>query len=307
MKILFVRSGNRGPDPVSQNQADSLTRQGINVVCYDIIGKRISGYFKNIVYLKKRIRSEDPDILHAHYVMSGFLSVLTLSRKPIIVSLMGSDVNNAGRLQLFLIRLFIKCFWSGTIVKTKRMCDKLGINDVKILPNGIDLNVFNPVGKEVAQNTLSWDSGKKNILFGSDPERIEKNYDLFSRSINLLKSYYPDIEIHQLNGIPRKNVYLHYCAADVTVLTSSSEGSPNVIKEAMACNCPIVSTDVGDVSEIIGDTEGCFITGFDPDDVSGKIKLVLDSGKRTCGREKIARLSSDIIAEQLIGIYRGIA
>ena len=92
-------------------------------------------------------------------------------------------------------------------------------------------------------------------------------------------------------------------AADALVLTSLWEGSPNVIKEAMACNLPIVSTDVGDVKEVIGDTEGCYITSYEPSDVAGKIKLALDFGKRTNGREKIKHLEINTIAKRIIDVY----
>jgi len=100
----------------------------------------------------------------------------------------------------------------------------------------------------------------------------------------------------------------YYSASDVILLTSLWEGSPNVIKEAMACNCPIVTTDVGDVRWIIGDTEGCYIASLDPNDYSLKMKKALDfaqkSGK-TNGRNRIIYLGldADTIALRIIGVY----
>lgn len=96
-----------------------------------------------------------------------------------------------------------------------------------------------------------------------------------------------DTELLELKGYNRNQVSLLMNACDVILITSFSEGSPQVIKEAMACNLPIVSTDVGDVKEVIGNTEGCYITSFDPKDVAEKIKMALDFGKRTNGRENI--------------------
>ena len=108
-----------------------------------------------------------------------------------------------------------------------------------------------------------------------------------------------------LKDIPSDQVVYYYNAADVTLLTSLHEGSPNVIKEAMACNCPIVSTDVGDVKDVIADTDGCYITTYDPKDVVEKIKMALEFGKRTKGRERIvqAGLDSKTIANKIINIY----
>jgi glycosyltransferase involved in cell wall biosynthesis len=306
LKVIFIRSGNHGLDPVSQNQGDSLIKSGINVTYYDIKGKGIQGYLKNILGLKRIIESENPNILHAHYALSGFIATLTFSKKPILVSLMGSDVNKTSRLFLNIIRLFVNYFWVVTIVKTKGMKNLLGIEKVQIIPNGVDMKMFRPIQKSIAIKRLLWNSQKKNILFGSDPVRIEKNYELFRKSADKLESVYSGFEIHYLNGVPREDVFLYYCAADVLLLTSYMEGSPNVIKEAMACNCPIVSTDVGDIREITSGTEGCFIASFNPDDVCKKIRLALEFGKRTTGRNKISGLSSELIAQRLITLYEGI-
>jgi len=108
--------------------------------------------------------------------------------------------------------------------------------------------------------------------------------------------------------IEHKHVTAYLNAVDVLVLTSFSEGSPNVIKEAMACNCPIVATDVGDVREIIGDTEGCYIAGFDANDVAKKIQLALQFGKRTQGRNRLIELGldSDTVAQKISSIYSNV-
>jgi glycosyltransferase involved in cell wall biosynthesis len=306
LKVIFIRSGNNGLDAVSQNQADSLIQLGIHVTYFDIIGNGGWGYLKNIPKLRKVIALEDPDILHAHYALSGIIAALAFSEKPVVVSLMGSDINYASRFFLFVIRIFIYYFWKATIVKTTVMKHRLGIEKVYIVPNGVNLKIFHQIHKSIAVKKLFWNLKSRNILFGSDPVRIEKNYDLFRKSVEKLKPVYQGIEIHYLKGIQRENVYLHYCASDVLVLTSEYEGSPNVIKEAMACNCPIVSTDAGDVKEIISATEGCFITSSDPGDVSQKIKLALEFGRRTTGRDKIKHLSSELVAKKLINIYEGI-
>lgn len=98
---------------------------------------------------------------------------------------------------------------------------------------------------------------------------------------------------------------MHHNAADVVLLTSLWEGSPNAIKEAMACNCPVVSTDVGDVREVIGNTEGCYISSFEPRDVAKKIQMALDFSKRTNGKQSIIELGLDskTVANKIINIY----
>ena len=115
-----------------------------------------------------------------------------------------------------------------------------------------------------------------------------------------------DVELLTPFPIPAKDVPLYLNLADVLVVTSFEEGSPNVIKEAMACNCPIVSTDVGDVKEVIGNTRGCYITSLDPGDVAEKILLALEFDNRTNGRNNIRYLELNVIAEKIIKVYESV-
>jgi teichuronic acid biosynthesis glycosyltransferase TuaC len=92
-------------------------------------------------------------------------------------------------------------------------------------------------------------------------------------------------------------------------VTSFSEGSPLVIKEAMACNCTIVSTNVGDVEWVLGDTEGCYIAVFDAKDVAKKLKLAIEFREEhqyTNGRNRITELGldSETIAGRIMEVYK---
>ena len=156
-----------------------------------------------------------------------------------------------------------------------------------------------------AREKLGFSRDKKYILFLADPARPEKNFSLAEKAFNRLKETH-NIELLPVYDKPHTDIPYYLSAADVLLLTSHFEGSPNAIKEAMACNCPVVSTDVGDVKEVISDTEGCFITSFEPEDVAEKLKLALDFGKRTNGREKIKHLDDKIIAQKLIDVYNSV-
>ena len=100
-----------------------------------------------------------------------------------------------------------------------------------------------------------------------------------------------------------------YSAVDCLLITSIREGSPQVVKEAMACNCPIVSTNVGDVKEVIGDTRNCYITNFDPQYIALCLDKVLETSERANGRQRILNLKLDIsdIAKRLDEIYKRIS
>ena len=113
--------------------------------------------------------------------------------------------------------------------------------------------------------------------------------------------------LHPVTGKNQDELVYFYNSADLLLLTSLSEGSPNVIKEAMACNCPIVSTDVGDVRQVIENTDNCFISNPFPKDIADKIIEITLIGKRTNGRKNIKYLDSKVIAKKIATIYREIS
>jgi glycosyltransferase involved in cell wall biosynthesis len=178
----------------------------------------------------------------------------------------------------------------------------LGYSKSHIIPNGVDFKNYRPIDKKEALLKLAWDSSKRHILFSSNPERREKNYQLAESAIKILNN--KNIELHFLMNINQNEMPYYYNAADCLLLTSLYEGSPNVIKEAMACNCPIVSTDVGDVRILIEKTKGCYLTTFDADYLALKINEALKFNQRTKGHDAIRHLDSRIIADKLISIYK---
>jgi glycosyltransferase involved in cell wall biosynthesis len=177
-----------------------------------------------------------------------------------------------------------------------------------LIPNGVNLGRFNSYDKKNCQVKLGWDNEKRHILFAADPGRAEKNYSLAQMSIELLQSDY-EIVVHILKDVPIEDIPIYINAADVLILSSIYEGSPNVIKEAMASNCPIVTTNVGDVKWVLGNTDGCYISSFDPGDYAGGIKLALEFSEkhgRTKGRDRIIELGLDsvTIAKKIINVYQ---
>lgn len=309
MNILFVSSGNSkiGISPIVLNQGESLKRQNIELNYVTINGKGVTGYLKNINKLRKTIHRINPDIIHAHYSLSGMLSVLTFSGRPIITSLMGSDVKSCRGLAIF-IRVFNRLFWSACILKSQDMMNSMGIKRALVIPNGVDLVKFYITEKQTARKRIGWNVDEKIILFAANTSRREKNFQLAKYSLSLLSSNY---NLRSLEDVSNDEMVFYYNAADFILLTSLWEGSPNVIKEAMACNCPIVCTDVGDARWVMGDTEGCFITDFDPEDVAKKINMAIEFSQtkgRTNGRKRIVELGldSETVAYKIISVYKSI-
>ncbi len=304
MKVLFISSGNSGDiRPMVKNQGDSLFYAGLDVGYFLIKGSGLRGYLSNIKGIRREFRNNGYDLVHVHYGLSAFFVSLA-GRFPSVVSLMGSDVYQS-RIARVLIRLFSILFWDFVIVKTERMNKLINIRNSVIIPNGVDLTKLKILERDLALRRIGhYPPGKKLVLFISDPLRKEKNFDLARKAISLADK--EDLELLTVYNVPNEQILNYLNAADLLLVTSLWEGSINVVKEAMACNCPIVSTDVGDVKYIIGDTEGCFISSFEPADVAHKIRSALYFGGRTCGRNRIIELGLDsgTIGNKLVEVYK---
>lgn len=304
MKVLFVYSANKNNgNSLVENQANSISssQQNIEIFTFKIKGKGPIGYLKNLPKFISFIKKINPDVIHAHYSLSGIFATLSLTRRPIIVSLMGSDVNTNGIWKFIL--LFFSKFWKATIVKSLDMQSKCLIKKTLIIPNGVDLKKFQFIDKKIAQNELNLNSNKKYILFLADPSRKEKNFELAQKSYNLIKNI--DVELLVVHSIPHSSAVKYFYAADIILLTSIYEGSPNVIKEAMACNKKIVATPVGDIPFLIHNLNGCYLTDFKPETVATSLSMALNNDENINSRERLIRLSLDAesVAKKIIQIY----
>jgi len=306
LKVLFVSSGNspeisdeNGVLPLTKNQGESLRDNGVDIDYFTIKGKGLKGYFKNILLLNRYIHEGNYDLIHAHYSLSGIVASLA-SNKPVVVSLMGSDIKTCIFIK-FAIRYFCNLRFKATIVKSQRMKNDLGIPKAHVIPNGVDLKKFKFIEKEFARRKVGFSINKKHIIFVASTSQSVKNFPLAKKAYKLLNN--TKIELNLVSFVDKDEMPYYMNAADVLLLTSFWEGSPNVIKEAMACNLPIVSTDVGDVREIISDTIGCYITSYEPEDVANKLKRAISFGEKTNGRENIRHLDVNIIAKEIDKIY----
>jgi teichuronic acid biosynthesis glycosyltransferase TuaC len=306
--LLFISSGNKGIiSPIVSNQAQSLIahNSAIKISYFLIKGKGFFGYLKNIPRLRYKIKKIKPDVIHAHYSLSAYVASIA-GANPLVVSLMGSDVYAKFPFNVFIWILY-KLHWKKTIVKTQRMKNLLKLTDALVIPNGVDITKFQPIDRIWAKEQLGWNQNNKYVIFVADPARKEKNFQLAYDAVKLLNN--TNIQLETVYNVSTDLIPIFLNAGNVLILTSFWEGSVNVIKEAMACNVPIVSTDVGDVKENINNIEGCFITTFDSIDVAKKIELALAFSEKkikTCARERLIErgLDSNTVAEQIIDIYK---
>lgn len=303
MRVLIVCSKNSGKiAPFIVEQVEALNRLGVTTDYFTIEQKGVSGYLKSRKPLLKKIADFKPDILHAHFGLSGFLA--NMQRKvPVVTTYHGSDINNDAifRFSKWSIRLS-----SYNIFVSKKNYDKATKNHLKadVIPCGIDTDTFFPIDKTEARLRMGLDRDDRIVLFSSSFRNSVKNPELAKAAVQKLAG----TRLIELAGYNRQEVALLMNAVDVCLMTSHTEGSPQFIKEAMACGCPIVSVDVGDVSNSLKDVKNCYIADYDAKDIADKLLLALNQIERTNGADKIASMQLNLrsVAERILNIYKQI-
>ena len=313
MKVIFVASGNKAVGKVSsfvQSQYDSLQSAGLDMILFPVVGHGAIAHLRAVKQLRALIRKEQPDVVHAHYSVCGHVAAMArvlLQRKPkLVVSILGSFPTHSRKWRL--VRFCIRHIWDKTIVKSQRTARQLG-EEVSIIPNGVNLDMFCPQDHLDARACVGFETDKRYVIWCSHPDRLEKNYALAQTAVEILKKKQDHVELLPIYNKTPQEVVRYMNAADCLLLTSVQEGSPNVIKEAMACNCPIVSTDVGDVRERLIGLDGCYILSEkdmqSPEALANLIGKAICYGKRTEGYNRIINdeLTTQQIAKRIMACY----
>jgi len=302
MRVMVIASFNKGRfAPFILEQADALKRAGCEISFFGLQGKGLRGYLGNLSALKQRIKKEKPDVVHAHYGLSGLLANLQRS-VPVVTTYHGSDINDKKVLPFSKLAMRLSAW--NIFVSRKTLGIAKPKQSFSLLPCGIDLTELQLTERHKARLQMHLDVDKKYILFSGAFDNKVKNAPLAKAAVAQLDD--PNVELLELKGYSRDEVTLMMCAADAFLMTSFTEGSPQVIKEAMACGCPIVSVNVGDVMERIEGVDGCFVTDSrNVEDLAELLKkAVLFKGK-TKGRETIVknRLDNLTVAKRIIELY----
>ena len=343
MKVLIVTAMYPKPENPAfgsfvRTQVESLRRAGVDVELLLLQGRsRKWNYLKAIFQLRERLAKGSFDLVHAHYGLAGMVG-RTEWKVPVVVTFHGDDllgtVNTRGKKTL-LSALIVAAGrrlarsvdavivqsqemarkleseahrYNGNqaeavIVKSRDMASKLKRENVHIIPHEIDFDVFQPVEKEQARALLGLDPHKKYLLFAANPKIPVKRFPLAQAVAEELQKQDPSVELLAIYKETQDRLALFMGACDALIFTSYQEGSPNVVKQAMACNLPIVSTDVGDVRDVIGSTKGCYVCKPDVKEFAEILAGALSPGERTRGREKVSHLSGPAVAQKVIAVY----
>jgi glycosyltransferase involved in cell wall biosynthesis len=317
MRVLVVT--NMYPSPARphwgafvKSQADSLAATGIENTLYEIEGWRGTGeYAKAWRTIPKVARDCGAELVHAHYGYSGAAAARVAL--PLVVSFCGDDLlgrpDANGQLTLKSRALVPVSKWAarraeGVIVKSEAMARVLGgVADVEVIPNGVDLARFSPAPQAAARAQLGWPRAGAVMLFAGDPEEPRKNFALAREVESRLRAQGRDVRLEAVHGRPQADVVAAMNAADVLLLPSFHEGSPNVVKEAMACDLPVVAAPVGDCEERLRGCAPSAVVERTVEAFTGATADVLDANARSNGRERVAGLSLAAVAARVRAVY----
>lgn len=300
MRVLVVTSFNNGAvAPFIAEQVDAMRHAGVECDYYLVQGKGLRGYLRNHVPLQEKIQSFQPDIIHAHYGLCGLLA--NLQRKvPVITTFHGSDIN-CWWLRPFSLLAHWRSAHSIFVSDSLRRKLRVSRNRCTVLPCGVDTGLFQPCDRQAARRQLLLPPDQPLALFAGTYDDSVKDVALARAALQ----HQPQVRLVEPRGYSREQMALLFSAVDLLLVTSRSEGSPQVVKEALACNCPVVSVDVGDVARQIADINGCSIVARRPETIADGITNVLLQQRCTEGRQRILsqQLDNDSVARRLLYIY----
>ena len=269
---------------------------------------------RTVIELRAAIIDFDPDIVHAQYGTVTSVVAILATRRPVVVTFRGSDLltlNQTPRTIAARILSQLSALRAARLIcVATHLRDALWWrrNRVTVIPTGVDLTTFVPGSRTAARRQLGWAEAAPVVIFNASRDPRIKQLDLALAVVEAVRAEFPDLVFEVLDGLQDpESIPLRFVGADCLLLTSRYEGSPNVVKEALATNLPVVSVDVGDVRERLEGVELSYVCQSDIQVLSARLADVLRAaGGRSNGQEKVAPLSLERTTDKLIAVYAGI-
>lgn len=299
-----------------KRQAEFLRAAGVDVEVFHFEGyQKLSNYARAWLRFQRHLERGRYDLVHAQFGQSGLLALP--KRVPLVVTLRGSDIlgiidDSSGRYTLKgrvarrLSRLVAQRA-DAVIIVSDHMREAAGRRDsVHVIPSGLDLSLFRPIPQHEARQRLGLSPTKRLVLFVGRPNQARKRFELAKQAVEVLDRTCP-AELVVAWRIQHADIPYYMSACDVMVFTSMQEGSPNVVKEALACNLPVVSVPVGDVESRLAGIDGCELCRDEtPEAIAAALERVLRRGKRINGRPTVEHLDETLLTRQVIDIYQSL-
>lgn len=304
-----------GPAVFIARQADFLRREGVDVELFPFRGARHPGnYLAAWREVRRRVQHGRFDLVHAQFGQSGLTALP--KHLPLVVTFRGDDLEGiigengryipAGWL-LRLISRTVARRADAAIVVSEHMKRYLPRSvAAHVVPSGIDLDLFRPEPRDVVRRRLALPLDQKLVLFVGNPTLARKRYGLAQQAVDLVNRSLPT-KLMIGWELPHERIAALMNACDALLCTSMQEGSPNAVKEALACNLPVVSVPVGDVALRLRGVTGCELCGDDRiDTIAPALERVLRRGERIDARSAVKHLDERLLTQRLIGIYQSI-
>ena len=296
------------------SQARSLSQTNVSV---DVLYVRgflgIRAYLKALLGLPRATRRKPYDLVHVHYGHTAMASI-GLRQRPLVISFCGEDLLGAprhhgitrkSRVEVAVFRQVARTA-TVTITKSEEM-ERALPSALRarnyVLPNGVNLDIFAPRSRDQARADLGWELDDKIMLFLGNPADPRKNVALAHEAAEIVRRHIPSARLHIAWGVSPDQVPLLMNAADCLLFSSRSEGSPNAIKEAMACELPIVATPVGDIPKRLGDVKNCYVCEPSPEPFAEALRRAIHGGRAPGARIAVESLGIGVVANRLKEIY----
>ncbi len=300
MKVLQLITSTRS---FFEQQVRVLESRGVECTVVRVPGEYTADsprtpieYLRYYPRILRAVRQDRYDLVHANY---GLVAPFALAqpRRPVILTLWGTDLMSEMAWLRHLSRFGAR-FADATIVPSPAMADALE-TDHDLIPFGVDTERFRPMSRDVARERVGWTTDRPVALFPYDPARAEKNFPLARRVIDRAAV---DIELRTVTDAPYEDMPYYLNASDVLLLTSHRESGPMAVKEAAACNLPIVGTDVGFVRETIDGVDNCAVCSEARAFVRA-VEDIVEDGGRSNGRTAVDGLGLDVMGDRLVSVY----
>src|SRR5437588_2357170 len=227
-----------------KSQADSLRAAGVDIeVHHPRPGPIVLRYPLTIMQIFLKTITSDFDIVHGHYGQWCLFARMQWTT-PVVASFMGDDLLGTvtadarySKKSEFVVRIsqWLCRQVDAAIVKSDGMQKAVSVSEdnIFIIPNGVDFELFRPIPRAEARATLGWDLNRYYVLFGNNPQIPVKNFSLAQAAIERLRARGISAELVIANGLPQTTVVKYINASNALILSSIAEVSPNIVKEAM--------------------------------------------------------------------------
>jgi len=314
-RVLHVIPGPAGGGSMvfARRQVASLERAGVAVQTFYLTSRTdprtIAREGLSIHDVARRFQAQ---LIHAHYGTVTALLCACIAPVPLVITFRGDDLNltDPGSGRAALARVLSQ----GAALRAARIiCVSARLKQhlwwraarVTVIPSGVDLTLFRPRPREAARRELGWSYEDPVIVFnvGNDPRT--KRLDLARAAFARARAACRNLRLHLIDGNePPARIPLFLNAADCLLVTSDHEGSPNIVKEALACDLPVVSVDVGDVAERLAGVTPSRVVNRDADALAAALLEIVALGRRCNGAAAVRDLSEENIAQRVLAVYR---